>query len=135
MIRVKKSQSYSSNYPTKNKSVIEKIERTYFYDNGISLIIRDGNEYWYQNDLLHRENGPAITYKGGSKYWYQNGSIHRENGPAIELSSGTKVWYQHGEYHRIDGPAVEYGDGAKEYWVHGVRVSNHPVNLDFKDGF
>jgi hypothetical protein len=38
------------------------------------LTIRvNGDKYWCQHDLLHRNDGPAIERSNGNKYWYQHG--------------------------------------------------------------
>ena len=59
-----------------------------------SIIDDDGNIFWCQDGLLHRDDGPAIEWINGDKYWYKNGKLHR-----------------------IDGPAVEWTDGSGEYWI------------------
>ena len=53
----------------------------------------DGGEFWYLNDLLHREDGPAVELPDGSYAWYLNGQFHRPDGPAVELPSGYKEWW------------------------------------------
>ena len=65
--------------------------------------------------------------ENGDKFWYQNGLRHRENGPAIELSNGNKHWYQNGKLNRENGPAIELSNGDKEYWVNGVRWDHLPT--------
>jgi hypothetical protein len=98
----------------------------------------DGSEYWYKDDMLHRENGPAIIYSNGethwcidgkshrldgpavisangSEYWYVDGNLHRDDGPALLYSCGDVHWYNNGKLHRLDGPAVISANG-EEYW-------------------
>ena len=43
-------------------------------------VIKDnGDQYWYQNDLIHRDNDlPAIVCANGNKFWYKNGLMHQE---------------------------------------------------------
>ena len=50
-------------------------------------------EYWYLNDMYHREDGPAIIYAYGSQLWWINNKLHREDGPAVIHSDGTKFWW------------------------------------------
>ena len=65
--------------------------------NGL-VVSRDGDRYWYQDDLLHREDGPAIEYSNGDKEWIVNNEFHRLEGPAIiNISDGTTEWYIDGE--------------------------------------
>lgn len=50
-----------------------------------------GNEYWYDNDLLHREDGPAMICDSGTEYWYMHGKLHRLDGPAIDNTKRNKL--------------------------------------------
>lgn len=56
-----------------------------------------GSEFYYVNNLLHREDGPAVIWFDDIKEWHYNDLLHREDGPAIEYPSGKKTWYYHGE--------------------------------------
>ena len=62
------------------------------------IVDRDGNQFWYKNDALHREDGPAVIFSNGTKHWYKNGALHREDGPTIIWGDGGKSWYLNGEY-------------------------------------
>ena len=68
-------------------------------DNDLPAIInQNGSQYWYKNDLLHRDNGPAIILANGDQYWYQNGNYHRDNDlPAIIELNGHQLWYKNGK--------------------------------------
>lgn len=57
-----------------------------------------GNEYWYKDDLLHREGGPAMICDSGTEYWYMHGKLHRLDGPAVEYYYGQKSWYYENAY-------------------------------------
>jgi len=65
-----------------------------------------GNEYWYKNDMLHREDGPAYEFNNGARYWFKNNKFHREDGPAIETKNGTYF----------------------EYWLYGKKL-NFPNDI------
>ena len=51
-----------------------------------------GTQYWYLNDLHHREDGPALIYTDGTQYWYLYGNNmseeehKRRTNPTKELS-------------------------------------------------
>jgi len=63
------------------------------------LIIDDeGDEYWYKDNILHREDGPAIEWVSGSKFWVIDGNLHRMDGPAIYHPLGISSWYYHGKF-------------------------------------
>jgi hypothetical protein len=57
------------------------------------VIRNKDEEYWFEDDNLHRDDGPAVTYENGQKMWYKNGELHREDGPAIIRANGKKEWY------------------------------------------
>ena len=41
-------------------------------------IIDAGSKYWYYNGMLHRDNDqPAIIFKDGTQYWYCYDKLHR----------------------------------------------------------
>ena len=83
---------------------------------------KNGDVYWYKDDLFHREDGPAIEWEGGTKEWYANGKLHRLDDPAIEWSFGGKEWIVNGKRHRLHGPAIERADGTKVWYVDGQEV-------------
>jgi hypothetical protein len=58
-----------------------------------TVIVENGNRFWYLNGKPHREDGPATEYANGDKRWYRNGKLHREGGPAVEYVNGDKRWY------------------------------------------
>ena len=89
-----------------------------------STIDKFGNEFWWKNDLRHRENGPAIITASGNKYYYIEDVLHRDGGPAIEyITSGIKKWYKMGLLHREDGPAIETNmEKYNEYWYNGKKI-------------
>jgi hypothetical protein len=37
-----------------------------------------------------------ISNKNGDEFWYLNNKLHREKGPAIILQNGAQVWYYEG---------------------------------------
>lgn len=80
-----------------------------------------GNQYIYQNGLLHNTNGPAVKCRNGTEKWLCDNKFHREHGPAILYPSGDCEWWLNGFKHRLDGPAFDF-ESFKEWWVHGVRV-------------
>lgn len=66
----------------------------------------------------------------GNKYYYQNGMLHRENDlPAIEWSDGSKSWYYNNLKHRINGFAIDWKDGRQEYWFEGIQYTEKEFNL------
>lgn len=65
------------------------------------------------------KNG-LVTNPNRDQYWYQDDLIHRKDGPAMELFDGSKLWAQHGLYHRDSGPAVEYANNDKYWYIHGM---------------
>jgi hypothetical protein len=83
----------------------------------------DGSQYWYLNDVLHREDGPAVEGADGSVEWWLNGELHREGGPALEWINGAKEWWLNGELHRPDGPAVEWANGIEFWYLNGERMT------------
>ena len=84
----------------------------------------EGNVFYYQAGMLHREDGPAIEWVRGCKEWLVDGRTHREDGPAVvHEEEGYFVWYRNGNRHREDGPAVIYGNGDKEWWLKGVQLT------------
>ncbi len=104
------------------------------------LVIYDGDQFWYQNGVVHRDNDlPAIIDKYGNKQWYQNGEHHRDHDkPAIEYANGDKKWFQNGELHRDnDLPAVE-GAYGKAWYKNGVlhRDNGLPaiISINYDDG-
>lgn len=62
--------------------------------------LRDGfgNEYWQENEQLHRVGGPAMITQTGVRYWFINGTLHRTDGPAIEFPNNPihDQWCVHG---------------------------------------
>ena len=87
---------------------------------------------WYYNSAnqLHRECGPAITDTNGNQWWYQNNLLHRVDGPAVECTGGGvgRYWYQNGLLHREDGPAIIFEDGDKRWYINGVRLTEAEFN-------
>jgi hypothetical protein len=79
------------------------------------IIDKNGNSFWYKDNVLHREDGPACEFANGAKYYYKYGQWHREGGPACEFEDGAKYWCKEGNFHREDGPALEAANGDK-YW-------------------
>ena len=108
-----------------------KIFNKYHSKNDIPALIYEGDNYWYQNEKLHRDNDhPAIMYKDGGRLWYQHGKLHRDNDqPAVIEIDGNQYWYQNNKLHRDspDGlkPAVIYFDGIKEWYNLGRNIDNH----------
>jgi hypothetical protein len=41
------------------------------------VILPNGNQYWYRNDMYHRDDGPALIYQDGTQKWYLNGQLIR----------------------------------------------------------
>jgi hypothetical protein len=78
----------------------------------------------------HNLNGPAVIKENGDKFWYQNDLLHREDGPAAEYANGDRVWYQNGRLHRFDGPAIEYVNGHKEWYFDGYGVNKTKIEKD-----
>ena len=78
-----------------------------------------GNEFWYKDDILHREDGPAVTFSNGDEEWWSYGRLHRLGGPALIYNDGEKYWYRFGKQHREDGPAVIYSNGEKLFFYNG----------------
>ena len=97
-------------------------------EDGPAVIHADGSQCWYMNDKLHREGEPAIIYADGTQHWYRNGKLHREDGPAIIYSEGNQYWYRNGKRHREDGPAVSIGIYEMWYEKHKFKKSN---SMDF----
>jgi hypothetical protein len=81
------------------------------------LVIENSDNFWYKDDLLHREDGPAAEYLDGDKCWYKEGKLHRIGYPAIEWNNGDKEWYVEGKLHREDGPAIDWRNGVK-LWIY-----------------
>lgn len=59
----------------------------------------------------------------GDIFYFEEGLLHRDNGPSIEFKSGVQWWFQQGKLHRIDGPAI-LDKKHKEYWINGNRASD-----------
>jgi hypothetical protein len=93
-------------------------------DDGPALIDVHGNQFWYQNDKLHRDNDlPAFIQKNGDQYWYRNGKCHRDNDlPAVVNANGDQEWWKNGERHRDNGPAVIQVYGLKVWFQNGVFI-------------
>lgn len=88
----------------------------------------NGTQFWYLNDVRHREDGPAVEWADGGSSWYLNGELHREDGPAIEYANGNREWYLNGELHREDGPAIEYADGTREWYLNDKELTEDEFN-------
>jgi hypothetical protein len=92
---------------------------------------KDTAYYNYNMDgEKHNLNGPAVIKENGDKFWYQNDLLHREDGPAAEYANGDRVWYQNGRLHRFDGPAIEYVNGHKEWYFDGYGVNKTKIEKD-----
>jgi len=94
-----------------------------------TVVVENGDKYWYLNGKRHREDGPAVEYANGNKYWYRNGKLHREDGPAAECANGNKEWYIDGKLHREDGPAAEYATGNKLWYLNDINYLESDFNL------
>ncbi len=103
------------------KIIYSKLCTKYYYLNTTYIRHNDGDQYWYQNGILHRHGGPAVI-DDGDQYWYQDGKQHRDGGPAVIYSNGAQYWYQHGEPHRDGGPAIIYASGIQHWYQHGRRI-------------
>ena len=88
------------------------------------VVVRDGVEYWYLGEELHRLDGPAVIYPDGSSLWFRHDMHHRTNGPAIDMASGFRVWMQNDEVHRTHGPAMIYPDGTEVWYYKGQRINS-----------
>ena len=85
------------------------------------IIDKLGTQFWYNNDLLHRDNDlPAIIYKDGTQRWYNNNKLHRDNDlPAIINADGTQCWFINGVLHRLYKPAVIYN--GNQWFINGIH--------------
>ena len=82
--------------------------------NGL-VIDEDGNQFWYKDNLLHRDDDlPAIIYTGGIKFWHQNGLWHRENGPADMWADGENCWWIEGVSYSFDEWCLKLNKSPKE---------------------
>jgi len=87
-----------------------------------------GNKNWRNSKYeFHRIDGPARIRPDGAEYWYQNNLYHREDGPAIVDRFG-KFWYLNGKRHRTDGPAMEYVHGTKRWYLNGKQITEQEFN-------
>jgi hypothetical protein len=65
------------------------------------LVLPNGMQKYFSNDLLHNDNGPAETWPDGTQFWYKNGILHRDDGkPAIIFANGNQYWYVDGKLFR-----------------------------------
>jgi hypothetical protein len=65
------------------------------------LVLPNGMQKYFLNDLLHNDNGPAETWPDGTQFWYKNGILHRDDGkPAIIFANGNQYWYVDGKLFR-----------------------------------
>ena len=82
------------------------IFRGIFGNNGNGLHINFyGDKDWYKKYKSHRKNGPASIDFDGDQYYYIDNLLHRDDGPAINWKY-SRQWYKHGKIHREDGPAI-----------------------------
>lgn len=88
----------------------------YYYSDGS---VSDYRDYFR---TLHRLDGPAIEYHG-DEFWYQNGLLHRVGEPATVGQGGDKCYYQNDLLHRLDGPAAEFSNGEKYWYINGKQLS------------
>lgn len=75
----------------------------------------EGDIFYFENDLLHREDGPAIEFNKGLKYWLNNGKIHRDDGPAIlnvKTSKYNEYWLNNER-----ATADEIKNIKRNYWI------------------
>ena len=84
----------------------------------------DGNLFWMQNGLVHRDSDkPARIDRDGS-LWWENVLPHRDDDkPAWISKSGELGWFQNGQRHRLHGPARIYPDGRLEWWINGENIT------------
>jgi hypothetical protein len=77
-----------------------------------ALSIKISGNFWYHNNLLHRENNkPSVVYVDGRSFWYRFGRIHNKNNPAIiykQRGAMTMMWYLDGRYLK-----AEYNDSFR----------------------
>ena len=65
-----------------------------------------------------------IVDSDGNQFYFLDNLLHREDGPAVEYTHGLKNWYIHGKLHREDGPAIEWpGHLVKEWWYNDVKIA------------
>lgn len=88
---------------------------------GPAVVKDNGEKRWYIMGKLHREDGPAVINSNG-QYWFQNDVYHRDGFPAIIWNNGRRCWYQHGKLHRTDGPAIEDPKKGNEWWENGMFI-------------
>jgi hypothetical protein len=92
-----------------------------FVSSVIGITKRNGDIWWMENALLHRDGAPAVVCCDGSKFWYCHGEKHRKGGPAFVDANGNSMWYLNGKLHREDGPAIEFPGGMMEWYLNGER--------------
>ena len=75
---------------------------------------------FFGNDL---KNGLVLD-DCDTEYWYVDDILHRDDGPAIVQKDGFQAWFMHGQCHRIDGPAITRADGTVWWWLYDSPVSS-----------
>lgn len=84
----------------------------------VTSVTRKRTECWYSHGKLHRDNGlPAkvviVDDAVLEEYWFENDCLHRVSGPAVftryryrDNQVREVKYYQHGKLHRVGYPAV-----------------------------
>lgn len=97
-------------------------------DDRPAFVSADGTiKKWYDHDKLNRIGGPAVITPEG-EFYFSNNMPHRQDGPAVKLTNGTERWFTHGELNRIGGPAITiYSDDgmlkSMQQWENNVLIS------------
>lgn len=90
----------------------------------------DGIEFWYKNNLIHKDNGPAIIWPEGNEQWHKNGKRRRTNGPVMIYPNGKEEWRKSKRKRRTDAPAEIWPNGCefrfsgREIWREIQKKSN-----------
>lgn len=84
------------------------------------IYLKDVKTTCHYMKYLHNTLEPAVQKSNGDFFWYDHGVLHRENGPAV-MHNNTIMWYNKGVVHREDGPAIIRKDGKEEFWVNGIQ--------------
>lgn len=81
---------------------------------GICQVTKSGTILHFKNGKRHNENGPAVILSDESEFWYINDLCHREDGAACEYEGGGKHWCYKDKIYGYDN------DFTNETWVEKV---------------
>jgi hypothetical protein len=91
------------------------------------------NYYYSINNLLQSvDDKPAIIIRDYEEQWFKDGLLHRDNDKPAISSEVDRQWLQNGKYHRdLRKPAFISVEEGMEFWFEGEYYSKEEVESYF----